>query len=545
MANPFVYQDVFSGSNVYPSELSYAQTTLTQDKTYTWPLENVPGNNNLLPRILEVVCNTYKDISYVNIGSVTTQTVNIGDISLVVSTAITLTAGSYITASPPNTPAPVIYQVIRTVISGSQTTITVSTPFLSSIALGTQISWLQTLVPWTITLPDARQSGLGQTCLFVSKMSLALFAVAQSGASATPFIQVPPGTAWQVYLTDNSTQAGQWSNFQYGASIESYQVSGIAGPGLTFANNALATAIPVTLFNSSYAAGAEDRALTYVWTGASGQFTLPVSNLVGNNWYVNVRNQGAGVLVLSASNNVTDRINSVPSILLDPGDSVTATTDGLGNFYTLGYGRAVSSTFDYTAIDLTGLSGDYAITGTNQNRIAYNFTGALAGNITIVMPQYIQQYWVANNTTGANYTMTVKTSNPLDAGLSINRGNRAIYYVDGVRINPADNNGIQLPVGIAQGGTGATTNQAALINLGGGGTGISLFRANAPLDVIVALGGQQASLIALGLSNQGINLVQSTTTAGALTALGGATAINSILGAVNVGDVLAFSVALG
>ena len=61
--NPFVYSDVFGGANIYPSDITYAQVNLNSDIVYNWPLESAPGINNLLPKILEVTCQSYKAIS--------------------------------------------------------------------------------------------------------------------------------------------------------------------------------------------------------------------------------------------------------------------------------------------------------------------------------------------------------------------------------------------------------------------------------------------------------------------------------------------------
>jgi len=52
---------------------------------------------------------------------------------------------------------------------------------------------------------------------------------------------------------------------------------------------------------------------------------------------------------------------------------------------------------------------------------------------------------------------------------------RGIFYCDGSVILDADTATIGVPISIANGGTGATSAGAALINLGGKSTGIAIF----------------------------------------------------------------------
>ena len=167
----------------------------------------------------------------------------------------------------------------------------------------------------------------------------------------------------------------------------------------------------------------------------------------------------------------------------DQGDSALIVTDGT-EFYTIGFGQAAVFAFDYTSIDVAG-SGNYVLSGAELNRIAYSFTGALTGNRNVIVPNTVQQYWVANNTTGS-YTFTVKTA--AGTGVSVVAGSRTIMYCDGTNVVAADTGGISLPVAISEGGTGATTASAARINLGGTTTGIAVFTAASQNAAQIALG---------------------------------------------------------
>jgi hypothetical protein len=104
----------------------------------------------------------------------------------------------------------------------------------------------------------------------------------------------------------------------------------------------------------------------------------------------------------------------------------------------------------------------------------------------------VQQYWVDNATTGS-YTLDVEPSGG-GAGVTVSQNERAILYCDGTDVLNAATQGISLPVAVAQGGTGATTSGAALINLGGTSTGIAIFTA---VD-------QAAAYAALGVAPSGV-----------------------------------------
>ena len=150
-------------------------------------------------------------------------------------------------------------------------------------------------------------------------------------------------------------------------------------------------------------------------------------------------------------------------------------TDGL-NWFTLGLGQSAVFAFDFTSINLGGVSGNYTLSGAELNRIAYQFTGAITGNVEVIVPKTTQQYWVYNNTTGGSFTLRVRT-NTQTPGVLVARGSRAILYCDGSDVVDAETGGISTPVSIADGGTGATTAGSARINLGGTTVGIGVFTA--------------------------------------------------------------------
>lgn len=340
----------------------------------------------------------------------------------------------------------------------------------------------------SVILPPADKTGTGQTILF-NNLGAHTFTV--KDADGVQVMTVASGTLWQIYLTDNSDAAGAWETLQYGASISQANASALAGTGIVAVGTLLSQAVPITSFNSDYTAGVQDRARMFLWGGAGGTLTLPAPTTVGNNWFIYLRNSGSGAIVADPSGTIL--IDDGPTLSFQPGESAIIATDG-ANFYTIGFGQSATFAFDYTSINVAG-SGDYTLTGTELNRIAYGFTGTLTGNRNIIVPATVQQYWVNNQTTGA-YNFTVKTA--AGSGVLVNTGSRSILYCDGTDVVNADTGGVSVPVTISQGGTGATTASAARINLGATAVGDALFTAADGNAAYAALGIAPAGVVVGG-----------------------------------------------
>lgn len=337
----------------------------------------------------------------------------------------------------------------------------------------------------SIILPDAQKAGTGETILF---NNLGAHTVTVKNASGVQVVTVASGTLWQVYLSNNTTTAGVWRALQYGAAVSQANASSLAGTGIVAVSTLLSQSVPVTEFNTNYVATSADRAKMFNWTGAAGTFTLPDPSVVGNNWFVYLRNSGSGAVAADATG--LTLIDGESFLSFQPGESAIIACDGF-NFYTIGFGQSATFAFDYTVIDVAG-SGDYTLTGTELNRVAYRFTGILTGDRDIIVPATVQQYWVDNQTTGA-YIFTIKTAAGL--GVTIASGERAIVYSDGTDVLDADTGGVSYPIAVAQGGTGATTAGAALINLGGTSVGTALFTAVDQAAAWAALGNLPAGAV--------------------------------------------------
>jgi hypothetical protein len=330
-----------------------------------------------------------------------------------------------------------------------------------------------------ITMPDATEAGTGQTVLF-NNVGANTFSV--KTITGTVICAPQSGTTFQIYLTDNSTAAGSWRSFQYGASASSTNAAALAGLGIKAIATTLNQSMPVSTFSTNYTAGSSDRAKVLVWNGGAGTLSLTSAPTLGDDWFINVRNNGSGDLTIDP--NSSELINGVATLILAPGDSCIVVTDG-AEFWTIGFGQSAVYAFSVLSIDVSG-SGDYTLSISELNKTAYIFTGTITGNRNIVVPTTTQQYWVSNQTTGS-YDLALKTASQSPA-LVIAPNARAIFYCDGTNVVDADTSTVSLPVLINQGGTGSTTASGARTALGATSVGDAVFTAASTTAAQIALG---------------------------------------------------------
>jgi hypothetical protein len=287
---------------------------------------------------------------------------------------------------------------------------------------------------FAITLSSAELVSNGYAILF-DNLGANSFNVKDN--SGNVLLTVASGQAWVLYLSDNSTVAGTWRSFQQGAGASSANAATLAGAGLKAITTTLNQRWQVNSQGVNYALLDADRAKLVVWTGGTGTFTLPNPATVGSDWFAPIKNAGSGSLTLSPA---AGTIDGSASIILATEESAFVATDG-ANWFTIGFGQAVNSVFDFVSIDASG-TGDLTLTGAQLNRVSYQFTGILTGNRNIIVPAAVQQYWVDNETTGA-FTLTVKTA--AVAGVAVPQGSRVILYCDGTTVVNAETLATNVP----------------------------------------------------------------------------------------------------
>ena len=318
-----------------------------------------------------------------------------------------------------------------------------------------------------VDFDDARQVSQGIQTVF-NNVSGGGDTVTIRDATGGVITTIVDGTAWVVYLTDNSTEAGTWRIFQLGAGSTVAVAGALAGAGL----KAITTTLNQTIAPTSTAATPitwtdGDRAQLTIWTGAVGILDLPNPVTVGSDWFSMVRNGGSGSLTITPPSGTID---DGATLVLDPGQSATVVTDGT-NFFTIGLGQSTAGFFDFLELNVAG-SGDFTLSGVQLNRISYRFIGVLTGNRKIIVPGTVQQYWVDNSTTGA-FLLEVATAAQITP-VQIGQNQRNITYCDGTDVLAAESSSFTSPLAISQGGTGATTAPNAISNLGAAADTIDL-----------------------------------------------------------------------
>jgi hypothetical protein len=389
------FTQVFGGTTIYPSGVSYRAIPLSANQTLSWPTE-VATNTNVVAQIMDV------------------------------------------------------------------------TPSIASLS---------------ILMPPANEASVGETALFFNAGS---FAFTVEDTSGNTIVSISPGLSYQVYLIGNSTPNGSWRSTQYAAGTSSATAGSLVGAGIKAIGTTLNQSMNVTTLNTNYTIGDPDRSGAFLWTGGAGTLTLPSAPVVGSDWFCQVRNSGTGAININPVGG--ELINGSATLAFNPGDSSIISSDGTG-FFTIGFGQAPEFLFDYVTVNLTGSGSVYTLSGANLNRIAYSFYGVLSNNVSVEVPATFQQYWISNDTTGG-YTLTVKVAG--QPGVVIAQGARAICYCNGTDVVIADTASFSFPVLVSQGGTGATTESGARVNLGGTSVGINVFTAVTAADARTAMSAAQS-----------------------------------------------------
>lgn len=301
-------------------------------------------------------------------------------------------------------------------------------------------------------LPPADQVSVGYNALWTNTGTNS-FGVMDNGLGSV--LTATAGSSWMTYLTDNTTASGAYRTFQMGAGTSGGTAASLAGLGLK--------AITTTL-NSQYDTGfsysvspqtmtVAQRAALAIWTGGAGVFSFSALATLTAGWWVAITNQGTGSLNLTPPSGTID---GAATKILNPGDTAIVITDGV-NMYTIGFGQSPVFTFTFLIIDVTGLSGTYTLSGLELNKTALRFTGVIAGNLDIIVPSTVQQYWVDNETTPAGFVFGIRTVTQATPGVDIVSTSRDITYCDGTNVIRAETVGLSTPLPISQGGTSATS----------------------------------------------------------------------------------------
>jgi ABC-type ATPase involved in cell division len=276
-------------------------------------------------------------------------------------------------------------------------------------------------------MPPANQASVGQDALIRNVGAVALLVKDYTGLNT--IVSIAAGQAQYIYITANPTTAGTWGIIAYGIGSSGADAATLAGYGLLAIGQTLNQSQPVTTFSSNYTALTTDRSSTYVWTGGAGTLTLDSAATLGDNWFMFLRNGGTGALTVSGTGGNT--INGSGSIIFQPSDSAIIVCSG-STFYTVGLGK--NTQFAFTQLTKAVTTGTVTLTSTEASNVIQKYTGTLTGNVTIIVPQTVQVYYVQNATNAGAFTLTISTGVGSASTATIAAGNQATLICDSVNL---------------------------------------------------------------------------------------------------------------
>ena len=341
-------------------------------------------------------------------------------------------------------------------------------------------------------MPAANQVSVGQDAL-IKNTGANTFTVKTYGGAGT-IVSIASGEAKYIYLTNNSTTTGTWSNFEFGAGTSSADAATLAGYGLLANGLTLNQSHPVESIVASQSFSNTDRAKTYVWSGGATTVTLPSAATVGNNWFMLIKNNGTGTLTLDAPGSQT--IDGELTKAFQPSESAFIVSTGT-EFVTIGYG--VSTLFEFGILTKTVTTGTYTLTANEASNVIQIYNGTLSSNVTVILPPVVNLYVISNQCTapgGETLTLSTGVVGAIDATVPV--GGQATLFCDGTNFLNANTT--------QAGGTSISlvNGSAASPSLNfGSETNTGVYRPGAGRFGITILGTQRFDLSATGLEITG------------------------------------------
>jgi hypothetical protein len=275
-----------------------------------------------------------------------------------------------------------------------------------------------------IRLPDAVIATLGQDVFFNNKGANS-YQIADIGGNV--IATIAPGALRYVYLIDNTTNNGLWTSVLFGTTASSPDASQLAGYGIKAIGSTLNQSSQASTISTNQSFGEADRAKLFVNVGGAINNTLPLTATVGNDYFLEIRNQGTGTVTLTPSGG--ELIDGSASITLQLNESCFVNA-GTGAWYTVGRGR--NTQFNFTQLLKTVTGGTATLTLTEASNVVQTYSGTLLSNEVLVLPAVVQVYYIANKCTGA-FTFTIQSPTP-GSTLVLSNNQNAVIFCDGVNV---------------------------------------------------------------------------------------------------------------
>lgn len=274
-----------------------------------------------------------------------------------------------------------------------------------------------------IYMPPANQVSVGQDALINLSGAYAVDVVSCNG---TAICTVPVGKSQYIYVTDNTTEDGTWDVIDFGATTSTANAATLAGAGLLAIGNTLNQSHPTMGAGVAQTFNAANRAQTVVWNGGVSYGALATSGTLGDNWFMLFKNNGTGTYTINCTG--SDTIDGAISKDFQPNESAFIICTG-SSFVTVGYG--VSNQFTFTALVKPVTTGSYTLTNNEASSVIQEFVGTLTGNVTIVYPEVVNIYVIANQTVAGGYSLTITTGAIGASTVTVPPGQQATLVCDG------------------------------------------------------------------------------------------------------------------
>jgi len=409
------YTNPFTGQTVSPSQVSYEALTISSNTPLEWPIN---GNDNVTTANIIDVTATIGGASFrgyiagvtLTVTSVTSGVIAVGQ----VITGTNIASGTTITALGSGSGSTGTYTVnISQTIASSGSPLAMTAPQLF------------------LEMPPATQVSPGQAIIVRNVGSNAFTVTNTSGGT---IVSIASGIAYYIWLTDNTTVNGTWTEVQFGAGTSSANAATLAGYGLNATGTTLNTNTPLVSYYASTTLSSNAQSQLSTWQGGAGTITLPSSSVVGMNWFTIIKNNGTGVLTVQTQG--TDYIDaSVTSFQLQIQESFALVSNGSTGYSSWGYGQSAVFAFTQAQISLTGAGATYTLSSTQASYTLQEYSGTLSQNTTVIVPPTVQFYVITNNTTGA-YSLTFSTGVSGGNTVVVPSGFTVAVISDGTNVYP-------------------------------------------------------------------------------------------------------------
>lgn len=283
-----------------------------------------------------------------------------------------------------------------------------------------------------ITLPDATQASDGQDIL-IRNLGLLDFVVQRFDGTGS--FTVSAGQSQYTYITNNSTQAGQWNTLAFGVGTSYADAASLAGHSTAAILGKLEASFITNEYQTNVTIDEDKRGSCLVWTGGVGAWTMPAVATLSEGWFILIRNNGTGALTINTSA-VASTIDGLSSITLPLGDSCIICVNkdpAKQDFFTVGRARPNSLTFSSATYDVDTISGASLslITNTPIIQRYTALSGTRTTDLLVQLPAVTQVYYLLNDTNQSGYDITFQVQGSSQPPLSISTNTQAIVLSDG------------------------------------------------------------------------------------------------------------------